>query len=111
MKYQILGLACLWAQMGCLAPDDGGRGRRDDHHSGAADLCSQFTTCGTCTPILGCGWCSSGTKGLCAAEPNECAATMSFDWTWETSGCPAASDAGAANDASADSPGDAASPG
>jgi hypothetical protein len=51
--------------------------------------CEQFTTCGTCTPVLGCGWCFHGTSGVCTSDPDQCAqVTSEFTWTWNPSGCP-----------------------
>jgi len=58
--------------------------------------CERFTSCATCTPVLGCGWCQSGTKGLCASEPNRCGDAQMFSWTWELAYCPAEPDAGSA---------------
>jgi hypothetical protein len=60
--------------------------------------CGQFTSCATCTPVLGCGWCSMGSKGACVDQPNACASAANFYWTWELDGCPGAADAGAAGD-------------
>ena len=48
-------------------------------------------------PVLGCGWCSMGSKGACVDQPNACADVANFYWTWELDGCPGAGDAGAAN--------------
>jgi hypothetical protein len=58
-----------------------------------ASYCGQFTTCGTCTPANGCGWCynDDGT-GTCAASPDECP-TLAFSWTWDPSGCRVTADA------------------
>jgi hypothetical protein len=56
--------------------------------------CERFTSCATCTPALGCGWCQSGDKGLCTSEPNRCSDAVSFSWTWELAYCPAEADAG-----------------
>jgi hypothetical protein len=101
MKQQLMWLAVCLAAAGCLDPNSDGNVSYDrPGPRGVEQRCSQYTSCGTCTPVLGCGWCSSGDKGLCAAQPNDCAAAMSFDWTWETSGCPAG-DAGVASDAGA----------
>jgi hypothetical protein len=51
--------------------------------------CRQFTTCGTCTPEPGCGWCFHGTSGVCTSDPDQCAQVVSeFTWTWDPSGCP-----------------------
>ncbi len=57
---------------------------------GYAGLCSQYTTCGSCTPVVGCGWCFNATGGTCAAGPDECAfgSSVEFTWTWDPSGCP-----------------------
>jgi hypothetical protein len=69
----------------------------DDHSadsvSGAAGGgsyadCSQYRTCGTCTPVAGCGWCFNRTGGACATDPNECATVSEFTWTWDPEGCP-----------------------
>ncbi len=52
-----------------------------------AGACEAYTTCDTCTPVLGCGWCfqSDGT-GTCASGPARCSG-QEFSWTWEPSGC------------------------
>ena len=57
--------------------------------------CERLTTCATCTPVLGCGWCQSGDKGLCASDPHHCARAETFTWTWELAFCPATAEAGA----------------
>jgi hypothetical protein len=50
--------------------------------------CRQYTTCGACTPVLGCGWCQTGVgKGMCADDPNDCAGATAFSWTWDPTGC------------------------
>lgn len=58
--------------------------------------CEAQTTCGACTPILGCGWCQyeDGT-GSCATGPEGCR-ELAFRWNWEPTDCPvpAATDAG-----------------
>jgi hypothetical protein len=81
--------------VGCYDPGYGD-GNGGPHHGGAR--CRELTTCGACTPVLGCGWCSSGSKGLCTDEPNDCANVSSFTWTWELDFCPAADDAGTVRD-------------
>jgi len=63
--------------------------------------CGQFTSCATCTPVLGCGWCSMGSKGACVDQPNACAAVANFYWTWELDGCPGAGSADGGLDAGA----------
>jgi hypothetical protein len=52
--------------------------------------CSAYTTCGTCTPVLGCGWCFTATGGTCATDPDSCGDASEFTWTWDQSGCPGA---------------------
>jgi len=79
------GLALLFALLPAACFDDGG-------YSGPTYTpvyCGQFTSCATCTPVLGCGWCQAGTKGACVDQPNACAGVASFSWTWELDGCPA----------------------
>jgi len=60
--------------------------------------CSAFSSCETCTPVNGCGWCfnSDGTAN-CASGPGDCT-TTTFAWAWDPSGCPTA-DAGVSSDA------------
>jgi len=55
---------------------------------GYATTCSAYTTCGSCTPVSGCGWCFSGATGACAPDPDSCASASEFTWTWDPSGCP-----------------------
>jgi hypothetical protein len=50
--------------------------------------CSYYTTCGTCTPVSGCGWCFNASGGTCTTDPDQCASMTEFTWTWEPSGCP-----------------------
>jgi hypothetical protein len=53
------------------------------------DSCAAYTTCGSCTPVVGCGWCFNNAGGQCASSPDECAYSNSeFTWTWESAGCP-----------------------
>jgi len=65
--------------------------------------CSAFSSCETCTPVNGCGWCfnSDGTAN-CASGPGDCT-TTTFAWAWDPSGCPTA-DAGAGPDAATTAP-------
>lgn len=63
--------------------------------------CSAYSTCGTCTPVTGCGWCFNAHGGVCTSDPDQCANASEFTWTWDPGGCPdvdasvnAASDAG-----------------
>jgi hypothetical protein len=70
---------------------DGRHGRDRDFDD---DPCNSYSSCETCTPILGCGWCykSDGT-GACAASSIECEAAPAFSWTWDPTGCHAGADA------------------
>jgi hypothetical protein len=69
------------------ACDDSSSG--DYYGNGGGDDCSANTTCDTCTPVQGCGWCFNAGGGVCASSPDECAAaTSEFTWTWSQSGCP-----------------------
>jgi hypothetical protein len=87
----LIGAFC---SLGCDSPFDGG-GYSQQRAHGQRSFCSQFTTCGTCTPVLGCGWCQAGSKGLCAEDPNACEGAESFSWSWESATCPGAVDGGA----------------
>ncbi|MFO0674769.1 MAG: hypothetical protein U0235_34995 [Polyangiaceae bacterium] len=49
-------------------------------------------SCGTCTPVLGCGFCFTAGGGVCVDDPAACPRGSS-GFTWEPSGCPGA-DAG-----------------
>jgi len=93
MKAQILAvLLGAFCSLSCFSPDDGyAPGQYEQRRS----PCEQLTSCATCTPVLGCGWCQAGDKGLCAEDPNACARAASFSWTWELATCPAELDAGA----------------
>jgi hypothetical protein len=69
--------------------------------SGYYDYCQQFATCGACTPVLGCGWCTYGNaQGVCLSDPDFCT-TQQFSWTWEPKGCSAGGDAGTTTEDSA----------
>jgi MYXO-CTERM domain-containing protein len=54
------GAACggpwAWVPMQCAAPTT---------DAAVTDPCARYTTCGTCTPVDGCGWC--GATGRCAS--------------------------------------------
>jgi hypothetical protein len=106
MKRFTLG-ACLALGLGVLVGACG-----DDSAGGGGGGyvgpdCSQYATCGSCTPVLGCGWCQVGAAGFCASDPGTCGGGA---WQWDAGpGCgsdlPAkpgvnpASDAGGGNDA------------
>jgi hypothetical protein len=66
---------------------------------GYDDPCAGYTSCDTCTPIVGCGWCerSDGTTA-CLSGPQLCS-TYEFRWTWEPAACGLGGDAGPVLDA------------
>jgi hypothetical protein len=55
--------------------------------AGSAYGCGAYTTCASCTPIPGCGWCFRANRSLCASDPDQCG-NQEFTWTWDPSGCP-----------------------
>src|SRR5277367_1626326 len=58
-------------------------------YAGPGGDCTQYTTCDTCTPVNGCGWCFTRAGGACASDPDQCSsASGEFAWTWNQSGCP-----------------------
>jgi hypothetical protein len=69
--------------------------------------CHLYTSCATCTPLDGCGWCylADGT-GECARQPDDCTGTA-FSWTWEPTGCHVAAEAGVSTIEAGPPPGDA----
>ena len=96
MKHRISAVI-FWvaAALGCVccdSSDAGPHGPRERPFS-----CEQLTTCATCTPVLGCGWCQAGDQGLCTSDPHHCARAETFTWTWEAAFCPAVPDAGASD--------------
>jgi hypothetical protein len=99
MKRLISWLACGLAvgvvAVAAAACDD----RSGDYPPGAyggggAYGCGQYSTCGSCTPVNGCGWCQTPTgEGLCTADPDNCANVPEFSWTWDPQGCHTFADA------------------
>ena len=90
MKRFVVGaaLACV-VGLGIGACSDSSRGYAYSGSGGGNDLCSPYTTCATCTPVQGCGWCFTRAGGACASSPDLCASSVSeFTWTWNASGCP-----------------------
>jgi hypothetical protein len=89
-----LGAAAVALAIG--ACDDGGHRDMGYGQGGANGFCQQYLSCGTCTPVVGCGWCATGAggEGTCAADPDECATATKFYWTWEPTGCRSGPDAG-----------------
>jgi hypothetical protein len=97
------------------ACDDGEYG----YDQGARNVaCGQFTSCDTCTPIMGCGWCYTGNgTGTCTDGPQDCSPEPGGGWTWDPSGCRVGAEAGtgggpgtdaSARDAAEDAPADSA---
>jgi hypothetical protein len=54
----------------------------------AGGACGAYTTCATCTPVEGCGWCFNAHGGVCTSDPDQCASASEFTWTWDPTGCP-----------------------
>jgi hypothetical protein len=79
--------ATVAAFIGLLACETSSTGWYTGSANGYA-TCAQATTCTTCTPIVGCGWCQmpDGT-GKCVADPNDCESAKIFAWTWDPGGC------------------------
>lgn len=90
MKRAIVLTAVLGAiGLVALACDDDHYGRRRHGSS-----CGSKTSCGTCTPVIGCGWCANAANGgpndgtgTCVSDPDECEAPSRFNW--EPEECPA----------------------
>ncbi len=74
--------------IGACGDDSSGSSAGGGYAGGGSDTCNGYTTCDTCTPVQGCGWCFNPTGGLCAASPDECANVSEFTWTWDPTGCP-----------------------
>ncbi len=81
------------ASAALAAACDGGRWGYDyvyPYGTGRAYACSQFTSCGSCTPVEGCGWCAFQGGGACVSQPDFCGVHHEqFSFTWEPSGCAA----------------------
>lgn len=87
MKPVLVTLSVL-AGIGVLAAacDDGGPRHRHHHRGSSPSACSVHTSCGTCTPVLGCGWCFTQAGGTCVSDPDACPrGTAAF--AWEPSYC------------------------
>jgi hypothetical protein len=71
------------------ACDNSSAGDYDNAGGGSGVDCSPYSSCDTCTPVAGCGWCFNASGGACAPDPDSCsAASGEFTWTWNQSGCP-----------------------
>ena len=103
MKRIFGGLVVATLVAGALGACDD-KSSADSYAGGSADYvdCSPYTTCGTCTPVAGCGWCFNATSGVCTTDPDQCAYVSEFTWTWDPSGCPDAAVSVSTPDASAD---------
>jgi hypothetical protein len=86
MSRSIAGLVVAAAVAATLGACDSSSG--DSGYAASAVDCTQYTTCGTCTPVAGCGWCFNATSGACATDPDQCAYVSEFTWTWDPQGCP-----------------------
>jgi hypothetical protein len=96
MKHHLIAaLVSVIGLSSCYDTSDGYYGPPPGSSDGRP-RCERFTSCATCTPVLGCGWCQSGDKGMCTSAPNHCADAVTFSWTWELAYCPAEPDAGTA---------------
>ncbi len=92
----VVAAAAVASAVVALACGDS-RVQRGGRAGASATSCSAKTTCGTCTPVLGCGWCQlDDGSGRCVDDPNDCADHDVFTWTWEPSGCREPADAGVA---------------
>ena len=70
MKQLMLTLVFAAMLGGCIVDNgSGGNGGYSSNPYG----CAAYTTCGSCTPIQGCGWCSVGAAGWCVSDPDQCA--------------------------------------
>jgi hypothetical protein len=88
-SYAAIFLASATAlALGACGDDHGADSASGGAGGGYYQSCSQYTTCGSCTPVAGCGWCFNATGGTCATDPNECAYVSEFTWTWDPAGCP-----------------------
>ena len=103
MKRITAGLLALLA-VGLLASacDDQGswHERGMGGYGGGNPHCGQYTTCDTCTPALGCGWCFVNAQtGVCLDITADCP-TNAEGWTWDPPGCHGGAEAGATSDGS-----------
>ncbi len=86
-------LALVAVALAIGACDDGQYGY--DYGYGPNVACGQFTSCDTCTPIQGCGWCYTGNgTGTCTDGPQDCSMEPGGGWTWDPSGCRVGAEAG-----------------
>jgi hypothetical protein len=87
-----LGAAAIALAVGACGDDS--RASDDGAWGGTSTVCHQYSSCESCTPVVGCGWCyTGGGSGMCASDPDECSKSTTFTWTWEKTGCHVAPDA------------------
>lgn len=53
-----------------------------DCRSGTTDPCNRYTTCGTCTPISGCGWCGAMNRCVSGTMSGPRTGSCSSGWAW-----------------------------
>lgn len=100
MKSAVVVTLAALAGVVVLASACDDRGPRPRHHRPpATSACALQTSCGACTPVLGCGFCfvpgsDAGVGGgVCVSDPADCP-RQSIGFAWEPSFC-SALDAGA----------------
>lgn len=95
--FALLGLGLVVTVVAC--ENDGGYYYR----GGRLGRCEAATTCQTCTPLYGCGWCSfPNGDGACVDDPDYCAGAKAFSWTWEADGCRSYAEAGVGGEGGAE---------
>ena len=88
MNRLLVGAALSCSLALAVGACDGGGNYGNGYPGGSQASCAQYTACGACTPVQGCGWCFNRTSGMCAADPDTCAGSSEFTWTWDPPGCP-----------------------
>jgi hypothetical protein len=97
-RVAVIAAAFFGSALAVAACDDHG-GHHHRHARQPHAACGVQASCGTCTPVLGCGWCFSPAGGHCVDDPSDCAYD-STGFTWDPPGC--TSEAGALPEASTD---------
>jgi hypothetical protein len=92
----VIVVAAVVGLAACESSSDWSGGQGYARGRGGPGLCREATSCASCTPIVGCGWCQlpDGT-GRCVDDPNDCSDETVFSWTWDPSGCRVPIEAGA----------------
>lgn len=81
MKHIAFAFVIALSSTSCIDPNESGPEYRPLS-------CHDFRTCGSCTPVVGCGWCQIGDDGVCVSDPRECTVARSFTFNWEPNECP-----------------------